>query len=110
MAMTKYRLSRRASFGLAGAAAGSVLVKLPGRSASAQTLDRVSYQTNWRAQAEHGGFYQAVATGIYKKYGIDCEVRMGGPQVNNAQLVLGGRCRASSTCRSRPPGRSRHAR
>jgi len=91
MTMTKYRLSRRASLGLAGAAAGSVLVKLPGRSASAQTLDRVSYQTNWRAQAEHGGFYQAVAAGIYKKYGIDCDVRMGGPQVNNSQLLLGGR-------------------
>jgi len=91
MTMTKYRLSRRASLGLAGAAVGSVLVKLPGRSASAQTLDRVSYQTNWRAQAEHGGFYQAVAAGIYKKYGIDCDVRMGGPQVNNSQLLLGGR-------------------
>jgi NitT/TauT family transport system substrate-binding protein len=91
MTMTKYRLSRRASLGLAGAAAGTLLVKLPGRTASAQMLDKVSYQTNWRAQAEHGGFYQAVAAGIYKKHGIDCDLRMGGPQLSNSQLLLGGR-------------------
>src|SRR5476649_1304781 len=91
MTMTRYRLSRRAALSLAGAASGSVLVKLPGRSASAQMLDKVSYQTSWRAQAEHGGFYQAVAAGIYKKYGIDCDLRMGGPQVSNAQLLMGGR-------------------
>ena len=58
---------------------------------NAQTLDKVSYQTNWRAQAEHGGFYLAVANGIYKKYGIDCDLRMGGPQQNPSQLLLGGR-------------------
>jgi NitT/TauT family transport system substrate-binding protein len=91
MPSARYRLSRRASLGLAGAAAGSVLVKIPGRSASAQMLDKVSYQTNWRAQAEHGGFYQGVAAGIYKKYGIDCDLRMGGPQISNSQLLLGGR-------------------
>jgi NitT/TauT family transport system substrate-binding protein len=51
----------------------------------------VSYQTNWRAQAEHGGFYQAVAAGIYKKHGIDCDLRMGGPQISNSQLLMGGR-------------------
>jgi len=50
----------------------------------------VSYQTNWRAQAEHGGFYQAVAAGLYKKHGIDCDLRMGGPQINNSQLLMGG--------------------
>ena len=71
MTMTRYRLSRRAALGLIGAAGGSVLVELPGRRASAQVLDKVSYQTNWRAQAEHGGFYQAVAAGIYKKHGIE---------------------------------------
>jgi NitT/TauT family transport system substrate-binding protein len=91
MAMTKYRLSRRASLGLGVSAAGTVLLKVPGRTASAQVLDKVSYQTNWRAQAEHGGFYQAVAAGIYRKYGIDCDLRMGGPQVSNSQLLMGGR-------------------
>ena len=91
MTMTKYRLSRRAALGLAGAAAGSVLVELPGRRASAQTLDKISYLTSWRAQAEHGGFYQAVAAGIYKKYGIDCDLQQGGPQVRGSQLLMGGR-------------------
>jgi len=91
MTMTRYRLSRRATLGLAGAAAGSVLIKLPGGLANAQTLDKLSFQTNWRAQAEHGGFYQAVAAGLYKKHGIDCEVRMGGPQISNSQLLMGGR-------------------
>jgi NitT/TauT family transport system substrate-binding protein len=89
--MTRYRLSRRATLGLAGAAAGSVLVKLPGDLANAQTLDKLSYLTDWRAQAEHGGFYQALAAGIYRKHGIDCTLRMGGPQVSNAQLLMGGR-------------------
>src|SRR5260370_20077950 len=91
MTMTRYRLSRRAALHLAGGAAGSVLLELPGRRASAQILDKVSYQTNWRAQAEHGGFYQAVAAGIYKKHGIDCDLRMGGPQINNSQLLMDGR-------------------
>ena len=70
---------------------GSVLVELPGRRASAQVLDKVSYQTSWRAQAEHGGFYQAVAAGIYRKYGIECDLRMGGPQISLSQLLMGGR-------------------
>src|SRR5258706_8521335 len=91
MTMMRYRLSRRATLRLAGAAAGSVLVTLPGKTASAQMLDKVSYQTSWRAQAEHGGFYQAIAAGIYKKYGIDCDLRMGGPQVSLSQLLMGGR-------------------
>ena len=51
----------------------------------------MSYQTNWRAQAEHGGFYLAAANGIYKKYGIECDIRQGGPQQNPSQLLLGGR-------------------
>src|SRR5258708_8688934 len=91
MSMTRYRLSRRAALGWIGAAGGSLLAQLPGRRASAQTLDKVSYQTSWRAQAEHGGFYQAVAAGLYKKYGIDCDLRMGGPQISLSQLLMGGR-------------------
>lgn len=84
--MHTYRITRRAAVsGLAGLAAVGT------RRARAQALDRVSYQTNWRAQAEHGGFYQAVASGIYRKYGIDCDLRMGGPQQNPAQLLLAGR-------------------
>jgi NitT/TauT family transport system substrate-binding protein len=52
--------------------------------------DHVTLLTNWYAQAEHGGFYQAVATGIYQKYGLDVTIKMGGPQVNGMQLLAGG--------------------
>ena len=86
---TKYRIDRRKALGLLGGAVS--LVAVPGARVSAQTLDKVSYQTNWRAQAEHGGFYLAAANGIYKKYGIDCDIRQGGPQQNPSQLLLGGR-------------------
>jgi NitT/TauT family transport system substrate-binding protein len=89
--MMKYRLNRRAALGLLGGTTASMLIPMPGARVSAQTLDKVSYQTNWRAQAEHGGFYYALANGIYKKYGIDADIRMGGPQQNPSQLLLGGR-------------------
>ena len=53
-------------------------------------LDLVTFGTNWFAQAEQGGFYQAVATGIYQEYGLDVTIKMGGPQVNGTQLLMGG--------------------
>ena len=53
-------------------------------------LDKVTYGTNWYAQAEHGGFYQAVATGIYEEHGLDVTIKMGGSQVNGTQLLMGG--------------------
>ncbi|MDJ0704732.1 MAG: ABC transporter substrate-binding protein [Leptolyngbyaceae cyanobacterium MO_188.B28] len=52
-------------------------------------LTPVSFGTNWYAQAEQGGFYQAVATGIYEAYGLDVTIKMGGPQVNGTQLLMG---------------------
>jgi NitT/TauT family transport system substrate-binding protein len=52
--------------------------------------DRVTFLTSWFAQAEHGGFYQAKATGLYDKAGLDVTLKMGGPQVNGMQLLLGG--------------------
>src|SRR6187402_1480658 len=61
-----------------------------GLAAGAQAQEKLTYMTNWYAQAEHGGFYQAVATGIYKKYGLDVTVKMGGPQVNIMQLMAAG--------------------
>ena len=87
----KYRIDRRRALRLLGGTAAVSLVSVPGARVNAQTLDKVSYQTNWRAEAEHGGFYLAVANGIYKKYGIDCDLRMGGPQQNPSPLLLGGR-------------------
>jgi NitT/TauT family transport system substrate-binding protein len=59
--------------------------------AAAQQLDKVSFGTNWVAEAEHGGFYQAVADGTYKKYGLDVTIVPGGPQVNNRMLLLASR-------------------
>jgi NitT/TauT family transport system substrate-binding protein len=58
--------------------------------AHAQALEKLAFGTNWYAQAEHGGFYQALAEGTYRKHGLDVTVRMGGPQVNGLQLLLAG--------------------
>ena len=60
--------------------------------AQAQTPQKITFCTNWFAQAEHGGFYQALATGLYKKAGLDVTIKMGGPQVNGLQLLAGGTC------------------
>lgn len=58
---------------------------------AAQKLDEVSFGTNWVAEAEHGGFYQALADGTYKKYGLDVIIIPGGPQVNNRILLPVGK-------------------
>ena len=59
--------------------------------ASAQALDKVSFGTNWLAEGEHGGFYQALADGTYRKYGLDVEIVPGGPNVNNRILLPVGK-------------------
>lgn len=56
----------------------------------ATALDKVTLATNWKAEAEHGGFYQAIATGTNKRHGLDVTLRRGGPQVNNPQLLAAG--------------------
>jgi NitT/TauT family transport system substrate-binding protein len=56
----------------------------------AHAADQVTFLTSWYAQAEHGGFYQAKATGLYEQQGLDVTIKMGGPQVNGMQLLLGG--------------------
>jgi len=75
--------SRRmlAAFLLSAAAATAAPV-------SAQTLDKVTFGSNWVAEAEHGGFYQALADGTYKKYGLDVTILPGGPNANNRMLLL----------------------
>jgi NitT/TauT family transport system substrate-binding protein len=70
---------------LATAAAAAVAV-LPARA-----LDQVRFGTNWVAEAEHGGFYQAVADGTYRKYGLDVTIVPGGPNVNNRILLPVGK-------------------
>src|SRR6266542_61264 len=59
--------------------------------ARAETLDKVSFGTNWVAEAEHGGFFQAVADGTYKKYGLDVTIVPGGPNTNNRILLIAGK-------------------
>ena len=60
-------------------------------SASAFAADKVVLGTDWRAEAEHGGYYQALATGLYAKAGLEVTVRQGGPQVNHSQLLAAGK-------------------
>jgi NitT/TauT family transport system substrate-binding protein len=57
---------------------------------AAQAQEKFVYQTNWYAQAEHGGFYQAIALGLYRKAGLDVSIRMGGPQLNILQMMVAG--------------------
>ncbi len=59
--------------------------------APAFAQDKITFATNWKAQAAHGGFYQAVADGTYKRYGLDVTIQPGGPQVNNRPLLPAGR-------------------
>ena len=58
--------------------------------APALASERFVYLTDWYAQAEHGGFYQAQATGLYARAGLDVTLKMGGPQVNLMQLLVAG--------------------
>jgi NitT/TauT family transport system substrate-binding protein len=69
----------------------SLFLLLALTSGAALAQDKVTFATNWKAQAAHGGFYQAVADGTYKKYGLDVTIQQGGPQVNNRPLLPAGR-------------------
>ena len=75
------RIARIAGLALAAAALA----------APAQALDKVRFGTNWVAEAEHGGFYQALADGTYRKYGLDVTIVPGGPNVNNRILLPVGK-------------------
>jgi NitT/TauT family transport system substrate-binding protein len=87
--MKRLRISRRHM--LTAIAGGALLAAPLVRRTSAGTLDKLVYQTGWLPQAEHGGLYQAVGAGIYKEYGLDVEVRKGGPQLDINTIFLAGR-------------------
>src|SRR5260370_8644516 len=92
MTRTTVRLDRRTVLRVAaGVAVAGPLLAPAGRRPRAQTLDRVSFLTDWRAQAEHGGYYQAIAAGLYRKAGIEGDLPQGGPSLNSSQLLLAGR-------------------
>lgn len=76
--------------GIALAAATSMVVAAGTAASPAAAQTKVTFGTNWLAEAEHGGFYQAVAKGIYQKHGLDVTIRMGGPQINTEQVIAGG--------------------
>jgi len=75
---------------LLGAFALAILA-LVSAAPSANALDKVTFGTNWLAEAEHGGFYQAVVDGTYAKYGLDVKILPGGPQANNRLLLATGK-------------------
>jgi NitT/TauT family transport system substrate-binding protein len=60
-------------------------------SSSAFAADKVTFGTNWLAEAEHGGYYQALVDGTYAKYGLDVTILPGGPQANNRLLLVAGK-------------------
>jgi NitT/TauT family transport system substrate-binding protein len=87
-AMTRTKLTRRSALALAAAGVSTLAA---GSRAGAQARDKVRFGTNWLAQAEHGGFYQALADGTYAKAGLDVEIVMGGPQTNGRLMLLTSR-------------------
>lgn len=71
--------------GLGAAAAG-----IHSTFAVGHSREKVTFGTSWVAQAEHGGYYQALADGTYAKHGLDVTIVPGGPQANNRMLVMVG--------------------
>src|ERR1700733_11967437 len=82
-------LLRALTAGLSAILTMAVISMTPGHAQTA--LDKVSFGTNWVAEAEHGGFFQAVADGTYKAYGLDVTIVPGGPNDNNRMLLIAGK-------------------
>ncbi len=75
---------------LAAAPALALAACAPERKPIAPGRTRLRFATDWRAQAEHGGFYQALATGLYERAGLDVSIVQGGPGSNVPQLLGAG--------------------
>lgn len=84
-------LSRALTTGLFAVALSGLAGLVSSAPARAETLDKVSFGTNWVAEGEHGGFFQAVADGTYQKYGLDVTIVPGGPNANNRTLLIAGK-------------------
>src|ERR1700723_3295082 len=80
--MYKADMIRRRAFLIS---ATSAALAPPARAATS-----IRFVTDWKAQAEHGGFYQALAQGLYAQRGLDVKIIQGGPDVNVPQLLAGG--------------------
>jgi NitT/TauT family transport system substrate-binding protein len=83
---TMKRISRRHVLA-GGLAIGGGALWRPRR---ARAATKIRLLTNWFAEPEHGGFYHAVAAGLYDKAGLDVELKQGGPALNVMQLLAGG--------------------
>src|SRR5215813_10496012 len=88
---TVIRMISEAAMKLLRFAGAALALCLSAASAHAQPLEKVVFGTNWVAQAEHGGFYQALADGTYRRYGLDVSILQGGPNINNRILLPVGR-------------------
>jgi NitT/TauT family transport system substrate-binding protein len=60
-------------------------------SGPALALDKVTFATNWLADPEAGGYFQAAVDGTYAKYGLDVTIMQGGPQSNGGMLLVAGK-------------------
>jgi NitT/TauT family transport system substrate-binding protein len=69
-------------------AALSICAAVAAGPSSAAALDKITFGSNWVAEAEHGGFYQALADGTYRRHGFDVTILPGGPNANNRMLLL----------------------
>lgn len=98
MTMKKYyQIKRRQFIKLSSLALGSTIFTActqsnpPSSNAnSPEKLDKIKFLLSWKAEAEYGGFYQALATGIYRQHGLDVTIQPGSPQTNGTQLLMGG--------------------
>jgi NitT/TauT family transport system substrate-binding protein len=76
--------------GCRGYFAAAIAISLGMMAGSGNAATRITFVTDWKAQAEHGGFYEAQAEGLYRKAGLDVHILEGGPSVNVPQLLAGG--------------------
>ena len=67
------------------------LVGLAGLTQPAWAFDKVTFGTNWLADPEAGGYYQALVDGTYEKYGLDVTILQGGPTSNGGMLLIAGK-------------------
>src|SRR5246127_1445714 len=71
---------------MSAAVAGLIALAAP-----ALALDKVTFGTNWLADPEAGGYYQALVDGTYAKYGLDVTILQGGPTSNGGMLLIAGK-------------------
>ena len=86
-----------------GSALLVLLLALPAAAQTSPPLTKIVFGTDWMAEAEHGGYYQAVAMGFYKKHGLDVTIKMGGPRPTRHRPSPQG----SSTSRCPPAASAR---